>query len=108
MRTAELDTKPAPNAFWATMDARMRNEAGRSHWTEQQQIRAQRLLMGLTCVWASSAQHINYRQKWITVKLCDPQVRDRRALALLEADLSREGIDKRITAQGVIYRIHRA
>lgn len=27
MRTAELDTKPAPNAFWATMDARMRNEA---------------------------------------------------------------------------------
>jgi hypothetical protein len=47
MLERNLDTKEAPTKWWAAQDARMRNLANKSHYSEQTQIRAERMVMAL-------------------------------------------------------------
>jgi len=49
--------------------------------------------------------YLNYRKKQITLKVEQPQVRDRKMLKVLEADWTGLGVIKRVSAQGVNYRI---
>ena len=107
MLTRDLDTKEACNAFFAARDARMRNYAMSSTYTEQERLRAEQVKLGLECVYRVTEVHINYRQKFIAVKLSNAIVRDRASVADLEAFYASQGIEKRISAQGTIYRIPR-
>ena len=107
MLTRDLDTKEACNAFFAARDARMRNYAMSSTYTEQERLRAEQVKLGLECVYRVTEVHINYRQKFIAVKLTNALVRDRASVADLEAFYASQGIEKRISAQGTIYRIPR-
>jgi hypothetical protein len=107
MLTSTLDTKEASNAFFAARDARMRNYALSSTYTAAERLRAEQVKLGLECVYRSKEVHINYRQKFIAVKLTNALVRDRASVADLEAFYASQGIVKRISAQGTIYRIPR-
>ncbi len=107
MLTSTLDTKEATNAFFAARDARMRNYAMSSTYSERERLRAEQVKLGLECVYRVTEVHINYRQKFIAVKLCNALVRDRASVADLEAFYASQGIVKRETAQGTIYRIPR-
>jgi hypothetical protein len=107
MLTKDLDTKEASNAFFAARDARMRNYALGSTYSERERLRAEQVKLGLECVYRVTEVHINYRQKFIAVKLTNAIVRDRASVADLEAFYASQGIVKRKTAQGTIYRIPR-
>ena len=107
MLTRDLDTKEATNAFFAARDARMRNYALGSTYTPAERLRAEQVKLGLECVYRVTEVHINYRQKFIAVKLTNALVRDRASVADLEAFYASQGIVKRETAQGTIYRIPR-
>jgi len=109
MQATELDTKNAGfYARAAAMDARMRNIKMSSGYTDAQKVQAERMKLGLEMVYSTNEIHINFRLKFITIKLESPLVRDRKNLALLEKDYNRAGITKQISAQGIIYRIKRA
>ncbi len=108
MKTHTSETKEAGvYAFAAMRDARIRNEAMKSHYTEAERLRAERMRLGLECVYRATEVHINYRKKFIAVKLSNAIVRDRASVADLESFYALEGISKEITAQAIIYRIPR-
>lgn len=106
MRAQELDTKSAGYyAFAASRDARMRAIAMWSHYTNAERVRAERMKLGLEMVYSAKGIYINPRGKFIAIKVDRAQVRDRKNLALLEAEYDKAGIKKAVSAQGITYRI---
>jgi hypothetical protein len=106
MQTKELETKNAGfYAFAAARDARMRAAAMWSYYTDFERTRAERIKLGLELCYSARGIYINPRNKFITIKIDNPTVRDRANLALLEADYVKQGITKIATAQGISYRI---
>ena len=109
METTELEYKTAGQYAWfAARDARMRSFANASLYTEAEKNRAERMRMGLTLVYAGKEFHIEYRKKFISLKIDRATVRDRKTLALLESDYEILGVVKRVNNQGVTYRIPKA
>lgn len=104
MKTSILDTQEAPNKWWAAQDARMRNLANKSHWSQADQVRAERMKQVLTLVYQGREFYIAYGKTGISIKVDQARVIDRRALALLEQDWAAEGVTKKDSTQGVIYR----
>ena len=84
MRTQELATQEAPNKWWAARDARMRNYANSTRYTEQQKIAAERMKLALELVYSAKAVYIAYGKTGISLKVDGARVRDRRELALME------------------------
>lgn len=107
MHTKELDTLPATNKWWARQDARMTDLKWQSTYSEQQKLKASRMRGCLDLVYGSRAIHVNFRQRFIAIKVEGAVVRDRKNLELLRQDWAQQGIVGRETAQGVIYRIPR-
>lgn len=106
MQEREIESQSAGYyAYAAARNARMRAVAMWSHYTEAERIRAERMKLGLELVYSAKGVYINPRNKYITIKLDKPTVKDRKNLALLEQDYERDGVKKVVTAQGVIYRI---
>lgn len=106
MKEKELDTQSAGYyAYAAARDARMRAAAMWSHYTEAERVRAERMKLALELCYSARAFYINPRDKFITIKIDNPRVKDRVNLALLESDYEQEGIVKIATAQGISYRI---
>jgi hypothetical protein len=106
MQERELETKSAGfYAYAAARDARMRAAAMWSHYTEAERVRAERMKLALELCYSAKRFFINPRGKFITIKVENPRVVDRRNLQLLEEDYAAEGITKIVTAQAVIYRI---
>ena len=109
MQAKELDTKSAGYyAYAAVRDALMRNFAMSSKYNEAQKVQAERMKLGLEMVYSAKGFYINYRAKFIAIKIENPQVRDRKNLKLLEKDYEKAGILKEVTPQGIIYRIKKA
>lgn len=106
MKAHELETKSAGfYAFAAARDARMRNAAQKSHYTDKEVVRAERMRVALETVYSAKKVYINYRAKFIAVKLEYAIARDRASIRILEADYACEGISKQTSPQGIIYRI---
>lgn len=105
MKQVKLKTDEATHKQGAATDARMRNIAGASKWPTAKKIKAERMKLALEMVYNAAAVYINYRDKFIALKLESPTVHDCETLALLEGDWTAEGITKAVTVQGVIYRI---
>lgn len=106
MRTVSLNTEEASNKWWAARDARMRNYANSTHYTESQKIVAERMKLALEIVYAAKSIYIAYGKTGISLKVDGARVRDRRELAFLEEDWETAGFVKRVTPQGVIYRLN--
>jgi hypothetical protein len=106
MKERELETKSAGYyAFAAARDARMRATAMWSHYTDAERTRAERMKLGLELCYSAKGIYINPRNKFIAIKVDNPNVKDRKNLALLEQDYEAQGITKVLTNQGVTYRI---
>ena len=100
-----LDTKEAPTKWWAAQDARMRNLANKSHYAESVHIRVERMVLALGLCYRARGIHEAFGRRGVSVKVDRPTfVRDRGNLALLEADWAEQGVVKKVSAQGVIYR----
>jgi hypothetical protein len=103
-----LDTKEAPTKWWAAQDARMRNIANKSHYAESVHIRAERMVLALGLCYRAEGIHEAFGKRGVSIKVDRPRfVRDRSNLTLLEADWELQGVVKRTSAQGVIYRFSR-
>ena len=108
MNATELDTKAAPFAWIAARDAAMKSYAASTLYTDAQKVRAERMKLGLEMVYSARSAFITYRKKFVTIKLDQARVRDRKTLALLEQDYTAQGdVTKVVTAQGITYRIAR-
>ena len=108
MNATELDTKAAPFAWIAARDAAMKSYAASTLYTDAQKVRAERMKLGLEMVYSARSAFITYRKKFVTIKLDQARVRDRKTLALLEKDYTAQGdITKVVTDQGITYRIAR-
>lgn len=105
MFTSVLKTEESSNKRGAFLDARMRNLAGKSHYSYAQQTRAERMRLVLEIVYTAKDIYINYRQRFIAVKVDGARVADKTNLSELEAEWALEGITKAVTDQGVVYRI---
>ena len=104
MRTLALDTKEAPNKWWAARDARMRNYANSTLYDSATRIRAERMKLVLEMLYAARAVYIAYGRRGVSLKVDRASVRDRRELAAMEADWAVQGVVKKVSDQGVIYR----
>ena len=108
MNATELDSKAAPFAWVAARDAAMKSYAASTLYTEAQKVRAERMKLGLEMVYSARSAFITYRKKFVTIKLDQARVRDRKTLALLEQDYTAQGdVTKVVTDQGITYRIAR-
>ena len=108
MQTQNLNTQEAPNKWWAARDARQRNLANKSHYSQQQQIAAERMKWALELVYSAKDVHVSFGKKGVSIKVDKAVVRDPKELDLLEKGWALAGIVKKVSAQGVIYRYNKA
>lgn len=108
MQTAESEVRTAPWAWAAARDARQRNLTAQSHYSQSQQVAAERMSLALDLLYHNRGIFINYRQKFIAVKVDAARVRDRGNLGECEAQWAAAGVKKLLTNQGVVYRIPKA
>jgi len=109
MFESEKEYKSAGQWAWfAEKDARMRSAVNSTTFSEAQKIRAERVKLALEMVYTAEKVFIEFRKKFISVKVHKAQVRDRKTLAVLEMDYAKECFEKVKTAQGVTYRIIKA
>lgn len=106
MNELEKDYKPAGQWAWfAERDARMRSAVNSTTFSDAQKLKAERVKLALEMVYSAEKVFIEYRKKFISVKVHKAEVRDRKGLVLLEMCYQQEGLEKVKTAQGVTYRI---
>lgn len=102
----ETENKSAGKWAWfAERDARIQSVANSSRYTNDQKVRAERLRMALMILINAENIFVEYRKKFISVKVHKPKTLKLNDLWSFEEDWSKEGITKLKTAQGVTYRI---
>lgn len=108
MYTVSLDTKESNNKFFALQDRRMRNHANKTLYTQAQLIRLERIKLALEMVLRGTVYEPSFGKKSASVKVQDGAlIADRKTLSLLEADWAKEGIFKKVSAQGFQYHMPR-
>jgi hypothetical protein len=109
MKTSEIETRDAGYfAAAAAINAQFRSHCEAINYSDKEKIIAERMKLGLGLCYYNRNIHINYRKKFIAVKIDKPEVKDRKNLRLLENDYETAGYTKTVTAQGIIYRIPKA
>lgn len=105
MRQVYLNVDEAPCKWYAARDARMRNYANKSHYSSATHLRVDRMKGVLDIIYAARGIHEAYGKKGISIKVDHPRVRDRAALETFEKEWASQGVTKKVTPQGIIYRI---
>jgi hypothetical protein len=105
MKTSVLDTQESTNKRWAAQDARMRNIVNASHYSEQTKIRTERMKFALELCYKAKNIYVAFGKKGVSIKVDNAWVKDNVNLALLEQDWEAQGVTKKVSAQGVIYRL---
>ena len=109
MFETETEHKSAGQWAWfAERDARMRSAVNSTTFSDAQKLKAERVKLALELVYSAEKVYIEYRKKFISVKVHKANVRDRKGLLLLEMCYQNEGLEKVKTSQGVTYRILKA
>lgn len=103
MKAHYINTEESSNKRFAAYDRRMRNIANASHYTEAERIRAERMRMALMCVSRGIVYEPSYGKTGISIKVVG-FITDPKALKLLEQDWTEQGVIKKESAQGTIYR----
>ena len=108
MKAQYLDNENAgKNAWFARRDADRTNQERAATYNWVQRSDAQRAVDLLDLAYAYSEIFINYRQKFISIKIEQPRVRNGVTRAEVESILAEKGVSKIKTAQGITYRILR-
>ena len=103
--TKQLDTESAGGFAWAAaQDAMRRNENNKSHYTASQKKQALSWQGLLDYAYSYSEMFVNYRQKFIVIKLEQARVKDRVMLQEVEDILASHDVIKTVSNQGVSYR----
>ena len=104
----QLNTRAAEdNAYKAALNAHYRNREMACTYTREQQCLAQRALDILDTAFAYAESYINYRKKFIAVKIAGQMARNKK-LALDALDiLEDKGYEIAVTPQGLVVRIPR-
>jgi hypothetical protein len=106
MITIETEYKSAGRyAFFAAKDASFKSSVNASRFSDAVKLRAERMKLALELVYSCEEVSITNNKTFIRVKVHKAVIRDRKNLRLLEADWHKEGIEKVLTKQGVIYRV---
>ena len=106
MLTHQIETRPAVTPrWWAVLDARARNERNMSLWSEHQRARAAQVQVLCQLYYHARGFYISYGRLGISVKVDGARVRDQKGLDQFEQSLQAQGICKKVSAQGVIYRL---
>jgi hypothetical protein len=109
MQEKELNYRAAGGfAQGAAINARMRTLAMWSHYPYQVKVQAERMAMGLEFVYSAKEIFVNPRKNFISIKVEQGRVKNRKELDILEREWSLKGITKVVTDQAIIYRINRA
>ena len=104
MQTVTLNTEEAPNKFWAYRDASMRNAVNSSLYATKTRVQAERMKLACELVYSAKEVYIAFGKRGISIKVDGARVRDRKELALLEQEWAQQGVTKKVSAQGVLYR----
>lgn len=96
----------------------MRNAIGISHFSSVERRKAQNMMYALETCYRSPETHINWRfgglirkcPKFAALKLENPTITDRKNLNILEngwkTDPMLSRVEKRDSAQGVVYKVY--
>jgi hypothetical protein len=95
------------NARGAALNAYFRNREMACTYTREQQCLAQRALDILDTAYAYANSYINYRKKFIAVKIAGQISRDRRISKQAISILEDKGYEVVTTPQGLVVRIPR-
>lgn len=95
------------NRRGAALNAYYRNREMACTYTREQQCLAQRALDILDCAYAYAQSYINYRKKFIAVKLEGALKRDKTMAAQAVSILEGKGYEVVATPQGIVVRIPR-
>lgn len=105
MIAKDIDSKSAGQFAWfAARDARMRNYANSTLYTEAQKLKAERMKLVLEMVYSAKKVHINYRKTFVAIKVDSARICDAKTLKMAEQDWTNDGITKVVSDQGVVYR----
>ncbi len=105
MHTAILKTEEAPTKWWAAQDARMRNIANKSRYPEAVKTQIDRMILVMGMVYAARGIYEAYGKRGVSIKVDGAIVKDRSNLRALESEWTARGFVKKISPQGVIYRL---
>lgn len=104
MNTSKLNTEEAPNKWWAARDAHMRNICNKTLWDDDVLLQVDRMA-GIMDMLYYGKVHKRFGKRQVTLKIERARVKDKRLIAEMEAHWAEQGISKKVTAQGIIYRI---
>ena len=94
-------------AFLASKDAAARNRVNQRLYTVQQKKEGQRVAKRLIAAYDFDKSYINYRKKFIAVKLAKPTTKNWNLARDLDRQFNDRGYVKANTEQGMIIRIPR-
>lgn len=107
MIETESRVRSSCNPLASVLDARRRNTIMADGYTLMERNRADRIHMVLDTVYTHDGIYVNYRQRFIAIKVSNPLVVDAVNLDHFEQDWQSQGIVRKVTAQGIIYTIPR-
>ena len=105
MKTVTIDTQEAPVKWWAAQDARIRNLSNKSKYSQDIQIQIEKMKIVLGMVYSARGIHESYGKTGVSIKIDRPTVIDKKNLKALESDWSVKGFTKKVSAQGIVYRL---
>lgn len=119
LKYSKIDRDQSPVPWAAVQDAKMRNAIGITHFSAAEQRKAMSMMYALEMCYFFNNSYINWRDggksarpKFAVIKLEGPcHVRDSKTLDMLENDWQQPNsgikrIEKRITPQGILYRVY--
>jgi hypothetical protein len=105
LKTTTINTEEATNKRWAAQDAQRRNTNNKSHFSQAIQVQIERMKMVMNMVYACKNIYEAYGKKGVSIKVDGATVTDKKNLRLLEAEWTALGFTKKVSEQGVIYRL---
>jgi hypothetical protein len=105
MQARELNTQEAPTKWFAAMDAQRRNTNNKSHFPQTIQNQITRMLTVMDMVYVAKGVYEAYGKKGVSIKIDGAVVKDRKNLVALEQEWTAKGFVKKVSPQGVIYRL---
>jgi hypothetical protein len=106
--TSEIDNENVvQDRIFAAADARRRNAVYAALYTAKQKAFAEAFKDQVANAYIRSKVYLNYRERFMAVKVANPSVRDRigSAVAAVEDFCTKHGITAHRTAGAIVFRI---
>lgn len=105
MFTTLVNVEEAPNKWWANYDARMKNLTNKTNYSQEIQVQVDRMKLVLPMVYSTTRVYESYGKRGVSIKVENAQISHRKSLRVLEQEWAAKGFVKKVTPQGVIYRL---